>query len=63
MAHNMSHVKRNPATGDVAIRTMFNEELFPDLVWLVATTGSGAKNADNAYVEGWDDLYTPPEEG
>lgn len=62
MSYKTGHIKHNPATGEVAVRTIFHPDLFPDLVWLVATTSSGGKNANVDYVEGWDDLYTPPEE-
>lgn len=62
--YNTGHVKRNPDNGAVAIRTVFDPEQFPHMVWLIATTGSGAQNAsrsDIENVEAWDDLYTPPE--
>lgn len=59
----MTHVKRNPANGNVAIRTMFDPEMFPDNVWLIATPTAGAKTASAAECDDWDDLYTPPEEG
>lgn len=62
MDYKMGHIKRNPENGDVAIRTMFDEQLFPDLVWLVASTGSGARNAHSIYIVGWEDIYTPPED-
>lgn len=61
MEYRTGHVKRNPANNEVAVRTIFNEELFPHNVWLIASVGSGAKCAEAVYVEGWDDLYTPPE--
>lgn len=60
MEYKTTHVKRNPETGDVAVRTIFDAALFPGSVWLVATPGSGARTSDAASVEGWDDLYTPP---
>lgn len=63
MTYQTGHVKRNTATGAVAIRTIFHPDLFPELVWLVATTSSGGKNATQAEVEGedWIDLYSPEE--
>jgi len=54
-----NHALRDPATGDIAIRTIFHPDIFPDNVWLVATSGAGAKNVGAAYVEGWEDLYVP----
>lgn len=56
------HIKRDPVSSAVAIRTIFPEteaHLIP-MAWLVATTGTGARNATTVEVEGWDDLYTPP---
>ena len=55
------HVKHNPTSGSVAVRTVFDAEQFPNMVWLIATTGTGAQNASNADVAGWADLFTPPE--
>lgn len=52
-------VRRNNLTGDVAIRTIFDPENFPDNVWIIATAGSGAKCASSADVQGWDELYNP----
>jgi hypothetical protein len=56
------HVKRDPETGCVAIRTIFPEDQGPQLAnmaWLVATPNQGARHATTAEVEGWDDLYEP----
>jgi hypothetical protein len=54
------HVKRDPATGAVAIRTEFPEVGNLALhAWLVATTGSGAVTKITADVDHWDDLYIP----
>lgn len=60
-----NHVKRDPVSGCVAIRTIFDESI-PQLVgmaWLVATQGAGAYNAATNVVEGWDDLYVPGVDG
>lgn len=54
------HVKRDPDTGEVAIRTVFPEDDFPNQAWLVATSNVGARNEPTSDVEGWDDLFTPP---
>lgn len=56
----LGHVLRDPATGSVAVRTGFDALQFPNMVWLVATTGMGALNASHEDVAGWADLYTPP---
>ena len=57
---DMGHVKRNPADGAVAVRTVFDAEQFPNMVWLVITTGTGAQNASDDEVAGWVDLFVPP---
>ena len=54
------HVKHNPATNEVAIRTAFDETQFPGMVWLVSSTNMGARNARQDEVDAWADLYTPP---
>lgn len=53
------HVKHNPENGSVAIRTIFSEVDFPEMVWLVATLNQGALTKPLDYVEGWDDLFVP----
>ena len=56
------HVKRNPETGDIAIRTIFPEDSTPQLAnmaWLVATANIGARHVKSDEVEEWDDLYVP----
>lgn len=60
--YQTGHIKRDPATGAVAIRTSFPE--VGDLsihAWLVATKSVGAHTKITSEVEAWDDLYTPPE--
>lgn len=56
------HVKRDPESGAVAIRTIQPDD--PKAVvpqaWLMATPHFGAHNKSTADVEGWDDLYVPP---
>lgn len=59
------HVKINPETSEVALRTIFPEDQGPQLAamaWLVSTTNSGARSAKTEEVEGedWEDLYEPP---
>ena len=56
------HTKRDPATGDVAVRTVFPENQGTNLAkmaWLIATPTSGARHAETPEVEGWDDLFVP----
>lgn len=61
------HVRHNPTTGEVALRTMFGEEnpQLARLAWLVCTTDMGARNAPTSEVEveGWVDLVVPGEGG
>lgn len=61
MDYKTGHIKRDPATGAVAIRTEFPEVGNLAIhAWLVATTGSGAITKITAEVDQWDDLYKPP---
>lgn len=53
------HVKHNVETGAVAVRTVFDSTQFPNMVWLIATTGNGAQNGREDDVLGWADLFTP----
>ncbi len=56
------HIKHDPATNAVAVRTMFPEDQGPQLAgmaWLVATSNFGARHSDTAGVDSWVDLYTP----
>ena len=66
MSYETGHIKRNPATGEVALRTIFPEdqgEQLANMAWLVATKNTGARNAATTVVEAWDDLFEPvPEE-
>ena len=54
------HVKRDPVTNRVALRTRFPEDEMPDMAWLVSTTNFGSKYVSSALVDGWDDLHEPP---
>lgn len=61
MTHTVGHIKRDPASGAVAIRTHFDEsnpQLAP-MAWVVASPKVGARNAATTEVDGWDDIYTP----
>lgn len=64
MTYATGHVKRNPATNEVAVRTIFDPEDGPQFAaaaWLIASTGSGPRSAKTEDVESWDDVYTPTE--
>lgn len=56
------HIKRDPASGSVAVRTYFNENnlQLAGMAWLVATSNMGARHARTGEVSEWDDLYIPP---
>lgn len=60
------HIKRDPATGAVAIRTNQPDQnpagsFAPVQAWLISTTYSGAHFSGIEVVADWDDIYTPPE--
>jgi hypothetical protein len=60
--YRAGHIKRDPVTGDVALRTVFPEDQgqqLADLAWLIATQNQGAKTANAAVVDDWDDVYEP----
>ena len=63
--YQMGHVRHNPATKEVAVRTMFAQDnpQMARLAWLVATTAMGARNAttEDVEAEGWVDLFVPEE--
>ena len=56
------HIKRDPTTGAVAVRTHFPVEDYPDMEWLIATIGSGASTKPGSFVESWVDLFVPEPE-
>ena len=54
------HIKHNPATFEVAVRTTFqatNDKL-AQMLWLKSSPSQGAKYVGDDYVEGWLDLWT-----
>lgn len=55
------HIKRDPITGAVAIRTHFDETnpQLAAMAWQIATVNVGPRSAASAEVDGWDDLYVP----
>jgi hypothetical protein len=61
--YQTGHVKHDPDSGAVAIRTVLPEDN-PQLAgraWLIATAGSGVRTGPTTEVDEWDDLFTPAE--
>lgn len=58
MSYSAGDLKRDPATGNVAIRTVFPEDdpQMAKMAWLVATPNIGAIHATSADVADWDDI-------
>lgn len=59
--YRAGHIKRNPETGAVAVRTIFppTDDQFRAMAWLIATPNIGARNGSDTDVENWEDLYVP----
>lgn len=57
----LGHVKRDPMTGSVAVRTVYPESdvILAQRAWSVATPHEGTRQAPTSDVEDWDDLYNP----
>lgn len=57
------HIKRDPATGTVAIRSRFPDDRpeFERMQWHVASPVTGPRTASTTDVDAWDDLFTPEE--
>lgn len=55
------HIKRDPVTGSVAIRTIFSEDepALAKMAWLIATPNVGARHGLSDEVADWEDLYQP----
>jgi hypothetical protein len=61
MTYHAGHVKRDPETGSVAIRTI-NSDTDPfirERAWLISTTYRGSEFATTERVGSWDDLFVP----
>lgn len=58
--YRTGHVKRNAETQEIALRTHFEEAVYPDMTWLVATVNIGARHTSTDKVDAWADLYVPP---
>lgn len=60
MTYTQGHIKRDPASGTVAIRTIWPEE--GDMInqaWLSASAGRGCQFIRSSDVADWDDLFVP----
>jgi hypothetical protein len=57
------HIKHDPETNSVAIRTVFPDDqpAYADWAWIVSGTSRGASCVPTSEVESWGDLYAPPE--
>lgn len=59
----MGHIKRNPETGSVAVRTHFDEAVpeLAALAWAVVHPGAapGPRRLTSDEVENWDDVFSP----
>jgi hypothetical protein len=57
----MGHIKRDPVSGAVAIRTMFDDTVpeLADHAWGSFSTTGAAKLLTTDQVSGWDDVYEP----
>lgn len=65
MSYAEGHVRHNPDTKEVALRTVFSDDptnpQLARLAWLVGTTSMGARTVTTEEVEteGWVDLVVP----
>lgn len=65
MTYRARHIKRNPETGEVALRTIFEQSENPQqalMEWLVSSPSSGPRHTWTLEVDGWEDIYVPPAE-
>lgn len=59
MTYSQGHVKRNPDTGEVAVRTQYPEGLSSQMdamAWCVASPTTGPRSASTDEVGVWTDL-------
>ena len=63
-AYKTGHVKRDPETGRIAVRTIFSDTdpNIRERAWLGSTTYRGSFFANTETVDGWEDLYIPPDD-
>jgi len=59
MSYQTNHVKRNPTTGEVALRTQFAEASDPGRAWLVISPSTTSRFAPTSEVRNWVDLFIP----
>ena len=59
--YQTGHVKRDPQTGNIAIRTIQSDTdpLIRERAWLGSTTFRGSFFATTETVASWDDLFVP----
>jgi len=59
--YKTGHVKRDPETGAVAVRTRIREDdpQLALLAWRVTDARTGTRHLTTAEVDGWEDLFTP----
>jgi hypothetical protein len=57
----LGHVKRDPVTGSVAVRTIYPESdvILAQRAWMIATPHEGSRHVATEEVADWDDLYAP----
>ena len=60
MTYHPGHVKHEPATMQVAVRTIHDD---PSMEWSVATASAGSRHTSTAEVGEWADLHTPAADG
>lgn len=61
MMYLAGHVKRNPETGAVAVRTRYPDDRpeFERFQWQIASPITGPKSCPTADVQDWADLFVP----
>jgi hypothetical protein len=66
MSYRKGHIRRNPETGEIAIRTMFPEDqgsTLAGLAWIISSADNGARHSKTPEIEedGWEDFWVPEE--
>lgn len=64
MTYKAGHIKRDPVTGHVGIRTVLqaNQPATQQYAWSVSAHDVGSRNLSDADVADWEDLYVPPDD-
>lgn len=63
MVYAEGHVKRNPESGEVAVRTMFPVGENPQeqlMEWWCMSITNAPRSTWTIEVDGWENLYVPP---